>query len=81
METQDGGDAKVEVSPRDIIYSEPAEPLQGEKPSIMHKLDLRYGYALKNSLSLSTIYVCVCVCVDVCVCMCEFMHTHYCVFY
>lgn len=61
METQDGGDAKVEVSPRDIIYSEPAEPLHGEKPSIMHKLDLRYGYANENSLSLyMDLYVCVC---------------------
>lgn len=69
METQDGGDAKVEVSPRDIIYSEPAEPLQGEKPSIMHKLDLRYGYANKNSLSLyMDIYVCVYSCAHTCVC-------------
>lgn len=59
METQDGGDAKVEVSPRDIIYSEAAEPLHGEKPSIMHKLDLRYGYANKNTLSLY-MYVCSC---------------------
>ncbi|KAL1059867.1 hypothetical protein V6Z11_1Z000300 [Gossypium hirsutum] len=25
-ETQDGGDAKVEVSPRDIVYTQPAEP-------------------------------------------------------
>lgn len=43
-ETQDGGDAKVEVSPRDIIYTQSAEPLEGEEPEILHKLDLRYGY-------------------------------------
>ncbi|GLT42638.1 hypothetical protein SLA2020_166280 [Shorea laevis] len=42
-ETQDGGDAKVEVSPRDIIYTQPAEPLEGEQPEILHKLDLRYA--------------------------------------
>lgn len=47
VETQDGGDAKVEVSPRDIIYSQPAEPLEGELPVILHKLDLRYGYEYK----------------------------------
>ncbi|KAF7119344.1 hypothetical protein RHSIM_Rhsim13G0005000 [Rhododendron simsii] len=44
VETQDGGDAKVEVSPRDIIYTQPAEPLEGEQPRVLHKLDLRYGY-------------------------------------
>lgn len=43
-ETQDGGDAKVEVTPRDIIYTQPAQPLEGEEPEILHKLDLRYGY-------------------------------------
>jgi hypothetical protein len=47
VETQDGGDAKVEVSPRDIVYSQPAEPLEGEQPVILHKLDLRYGYEYK----------------------------------
>lgn len=47
VETQDGGDAKVEVSPRDIIYSQPAEALEGEQPVILHKLDLRYGYGYK----------------------------------
>lgn len=45
VETQDGGDAKVEISPRDILYTQPAEPLEGELPVIFHKLDLRYGYA------------------------------------
>uniref|UniRef100_A0A1J3IPT7 Probable glutamyl endopeptidase, chloroplastic n=1 Tax=Noccaea caerulescens TaxID=107243 RepID=A0A1J3IPT7_NOCCA len=42
-ETQDGGDAKVEVSPRDIVYMQSAEPLAGEEPEVLHKLDLRYG--------------------------------------
>lgn len=44
VETQDGGDAKVEVSPRDIVYTQPAEPLEGEQPVTLHQLDLRYGY-------------------------------------
>nr|TKR59204.1 putative glutamyl endopeptidase, chloroplastic [Populus alba] len=53
-ETQDGGDAKVEVSPRDIVYTQPAEPLEGEQPEILHKLDLRYGgiYWCDDSLAL-----------------------------
>jgi len=42
VETQDGGDANVEVSPRDIVYMEHAEPLDGEKPLVLLKLDLRY---------------------------------------
>lgn len=42
-ETQDGGDAKIEVSPRDIVYMQSAEPLAGEEPEVLHKLDLRYG--------------------------------------
>lgn len=46
VETQDGGDAKVDVCPRDIVYTEPAEMLNGEQPEILHKLDLRYGYVL-----------------------------------
>ncbi|KAL9360324.1 hypothetical protein Peur_048447 [Populus x canadensis] len=54
VETQDGGDAKVEVSPRDIVYTQPAEPLEGEQPEILHKLDLRYGgiYWCDDSLAL-----------------------------
>lgn len=36
----------MEVSPRDIVYTQPAEPLEGEEPTILHKLDLRYGYGL-----------------------------------
>lgn len=50
VETQDGGDAKVEVSPRDIVYAQPAELVDGEEPEILHKLDLRYGY--RNDLWL-----------------------------
>ena len=34
----------MEVSPRDIVYTQPAEPLEGELPAILHQLDLRYGY-------------------------------------
>jgi hypothetical protein len=37
----------VEVSPRDIIFSQPAEPLEGEQPVILQKLNLRYGYEYK----------------------------------
>lgn len=47
METQDGGDAKVEVSPRDIVYVQSAEAVNGEQPELLHKLDLRYGYVLE----------------------------------
>ncbi|XP_055818052.1 probable glutamyl endopeptidase, chloroplastic [Solanum dulcamara] len=43
VETQDGGDAKVEVSPRDIIYTQSPAPHENEQPKILHKLDLRYG--------------------------------------
>jgi hypothetical protein len=46
VETQDGGDAIVEVSPRDIVYMEHAEPLDGEKPLVLLKLDLRYRYQI-----------------------------------
>lgn len=43
METQDGGDAKVEVSPRDVVYTQSADPKDGEQPEVLHQLDLRYG--------------------------------------
>ncbi|KAK2418822.1 putative glutamyl endopeptidase, chloroplastic [Trifolium repens] len=56
VETQDGGDAKVEVSPRDIVYSQPAEPLEGEQPAILHKLDLRYGGISWCDDSLALVY-------------------------
>uniref|UniRef100_A0A0D9X362 Peptidase S9 prolyl oligopeptidase catalytic domain-containing protein n=1 Tax=Leersia perrieri TaxID=77586 RepID=A0A0D9X362_9ORYZ len=42
VEAQDGGDANVEASPRDIVYMEPADALNGEKPQVLLKLDLRY---------------------------------------
>jgi len=56
VETQDGGDAKVEVSPRDIIYTQPAEPLEGEQPRVLHKLDLRYGGISWGDDSLALVY-------------------------
>ncbi|KHG24720.1 putative glutamyl endopeptidase, chloroplastic -like protein [Gossypium arboreum] len=55
-ETQDGGDAKVEVSPRDIVYTQPAEPQEGEEPEILHKLDLRYGGISWCDDSLALVY-------------------------
>ncbi|GLT71894.1 hypothetical protein SLA2020_438790 [Shorea laevis] len=56
VETQDGGDAKVEVSPRDIVYTQPAEPLEGERPAILHQLDLRYGGISWCDDSLALVY-------------------------
>ncbi|KAM7521410.1 hypothetical protein LguiA_011312 [Lonicera macranthoides] len=56
VETQDGGDAKVEVSPRDIIYTQPAEPLEVEQPTILHKLELRYGGISWCDDSLALVY-------------------------
>ncbi|KAJ3683048.1 hypothetical protein LUZ60_013275 [Juncus effusus] len=56
VETQDGGDAKVEVSPRDIVYMESAEPVNGEHPQILHKLDLRYGGVSWCDESLALVY-------------------------
>ncbi|XP_050375872.1 probable glutamyl endopeptidase, chloroplastic isoform X2 [Argentina anserina] len=57
VETQDEGDAKVDVSPRDIVYTQPAEPLEGEDPTILHKLDLRYGgISWSDDDSLALVY-------------------------
>ncbi|XP_024173380.1 probable glutamyl endopeptidase, chloroplastic isoform X1 [Rosa chinensis] len=56
VETQDEGDAKVEVSPRDIVHTQPAEPLEGEDPTILHKLDLRYGGISWSDDSLALVY-------------------------
>jgi hypothetical protein len=39
VEAQDGGDPKNEVSPRDIVYTEPAE---GGTPQVVAGTDLRY---------------------------------------
>jgi hypothetical protein len=41
VEAQDGGDPKNEVSPRDIVYTEPAE---GGSPEVVAGTDLRYQY-------------------------------------
>ncbi|CAI9105500.1 OLC1v1004431C1 [Oldenlandia corymbosa var. corymbosa] len=56
VETQDGGDAKVEVSPRDIVYTQQAEPLESKEPTILHKLDLRYGGISWCDDSLALVY-------------------------
>ncbi|CAN6325442.1 unnamed protein product [Urochloa humidicola] len=56
VETQDGGDAKVEVSPRDIVYMEGAEPINGEQPAVLHKLDLRYAGTSWCDESLALVY-------------------------
>ncbi|KAL0459771.1 UNVERIFIED_CONTAM: putative glutamyl endopeptidase, chloroplastic [Sesamum latifolium] len=56
VETQDGGDAKIEVSPRDIIYTEPAEPSENEQPVVLHKLDFRYGGISWCDDSLALVY-------------------------
>lgn len=55
-ETQDGGDAKVEVSPRDIVYMQSAEPADGEEPEVLHTLDLRYGGISWCDDSLALVY-------------------------
>ena len=41
MEAQDGGDPKNEDSPRDIVYTEPAE---GGSPQVVAGTDLRFQY-------------------------------------
>lgn len=46
VEAQDGGDPKVDVSPRDIVYTELAEPVANSEPQIFAQTDLRYGYHL-----------------------------------
>ncbi|CAA7388979.1 unnamed protein product [Spirodela intermedia] len=56
VETQDGGDAKIEVSPRDIIYTEPAELVDDEQPEVLQKLDLRYGGICWCDESLALVY-------------------------
>lgn len=44
VEAQDGGDPKVDASPRDIVYTELAEPVANSVPQIIAQTDLRYGY-------------------------------------
>lgn len=43
VETQDGGDAAVEASPRDIIFTLAADAPPGHPPTPLHGLNLRYG--------------------------------------
>ncbi|KAJ7522459.1 hypothetical protein O6H91_18G011700 [Diphasiastrum complanatum] len=56
VEAQDEGDARVNVSPRDIIYTAPAELQAGEEPNVVHKLDLRYGGVLWGTEALALVY-------------------------
>jgi hypothetical protein len=39
VETQDGGDPKVEASPRDIVYTELAEIVANTEPQIIAQTD------------------------------------------
>ncbi|KAJ4955399.1 hypothetical protein NE237_012182 [Protea cynaroides] len=55
-ETQDGGDAKIVVSPRDIIYTQPAELRDGVQPEVLHRLDLRFGGISWCDDSLALVY-------------------------
>lgn len=54
----------MEISPRDIIYTQPAEPLEGEHPTILHKLDFRYGYGynLLICIGFFSLYLSACQC-------------------
>ncbi|CAI9281073.1 unnamed protein product [Lactuca saligna] len=54
METQDGGDVKGEVSPRDIVYTQAAGG--EEDPNIFHMLDLRFEGISWRDDSLALIY-------------------------
>ncbi|CAI9280866.1 unnamed protein product [Lactuca saligna] len=54
METQDGGDVKGEVSPRDIVYTQAAGG--EEDPNIFHMLDLRFEGISWHDDSLALIY-------------------------
>ncbi|CAM6094825.1 unnamed protein product [Calypogeia fissa] len=56
VETQDGGDAKVEVSPRDIVYTQSANAPHGEEPTVLFKLDLRYGGVVWGDENLAMVY-------------------------
>ncbi|CAI7893350.1 unnamed protein product [Closterium sp. NIES-53] len=56
VETQDGGDAKVDVSPRDIVYTLPADPAPGQQPQELCRLDLRYGGITWGDEGLALVY-------------------------
>ncbi|CAI6005876.1 unnamed protein product [Closterium sp. NIES-64] len=56
VETQDGGDAKVDASPRDIVYTLPADPKPGQQPQELCRLDLRYGGITWGDEGLALVY-------------------------
>ncbi|CAI5515420.1 unnamed protein product [Closterium sp. Naga37s-1] len=56
VETQDGGDAKVDASPRDIVYTLPADPKPGQQPQELCCLDLRYGGITWGDEGLALVY-------------------------
>lgn len=56
VETQDGGDARLEVSPRDIIYTQSAESQDGEEPRVLHQLNLRFGGMVWGDDSFALVY-------------------------
>ncbi|CAI9294067.1 unnamed protein product [Lactuca saligna] len=53
METQDGGDVKGEVSPRDIVYTQAAGG--EEDPNIFHMLDLLFEAMKENPILLEIV--------------------------
>lgn len=55
-ETQDGGDAGVEASPRDIVYSHAAEPGPGEEPQVVATTDLRCNGVSWGDDELALVY-------------------------
>ncbi|CAI5483686.1 unnamed protein product [Closterium sp. Yama58-4] len=56
VETQDGGDAKVDASPRDIVYTLPADPKPAQQPQQLCRLDLRYGGITWGDEGLALVY-------------------------
>eukprot|EP00898_Chlorokybus_atmophyticus_P008599 jgi/Chlat1/8740/Chrsp9S08567 len=56
VETQDGGDAKVEVSPRDIVYVQSVGKGAEEKPTELAKLTLRYNGIVWGDDDLAIVY-------------------------
>ncbi|CAK9227479.1 unnamed protein product [Sphagnum troendelagicum] len=53
VEAQDEGDPKVEVTPRDIVYTEEAK---SDTPQIVAALDLRFGGIMWGDESLALVY-------------------------
>ncbi|KAH7447457.1 hypothetical protein KP509_01G107700 [Ceratopteris richardii] len=56
VETQDGGDARVEVCPRDIIYTQSVGSKDNDGIRMLHKLDLRYGGIIWGDDSFALVY-------------------------